>query len=110
MRFILAIAFAVLLAHTAFAFEGRASWYHEGQRVACGGARFNPDGLTAAHRSLPCGTKLRVTRGNRSVLVTVNDRGPAAWTRNVIDLSRGAGRQLGMLVVGVAHVHFEVVR
>lgn len=88
----------------------RASWYHEGSRTA-NGEKFNPDGLTAAHRSLPFGTLLRVThKGNgRSVIVRVNDRGPFIAGRD-IDLSRGAARQIGMLGEGVAQVSVEVIR
>lgn len=91
---------------------GRASWYHEGQRVACGGARFNPDGLTAASRSLPCGARARVTnRGNgRSVELTINDYGPAKWTGRVIDVSRGSARVLGMIEAGVVDVTVERLR
>ena len=87
-----------------------ASWYFEGSRTA-NGEKFNPDGLTAAHRSLPFGTILRVThRGNgRSVIVRVNDRGPFIAGRD-IDLSRGAARQIGMLGEGVAQVSVEVIR
>lgn len=90
--------------------EMRASWYHEGQRVACGGKRFHPDGLTAAHRSLPCGTRLKVSRGDRSVIVLINDRGPAKWTGRNLDLSRGAARRLGIIKAGVARVHMQIMR
>lgn len=88
--------------------DGRASWYHEGRRTATG-ERFNPDGLTAAHRSLPFGTMVRVTnRANgRSVVVRINDRGPARWTGRNIDVSRGAARALGMVRSGVAPVSIQ---
>lgn len=75
---------------------GTASWYHEGARTATG-ERYRPDGITAAHRSLPFGTKVRVQnrRTGRSVIVRINDRGPFIGGR-IIDLSRGAKRVLGM--------------
>lgn len=89
----------------------RASWYHEGRRTATG-ERFNPDGLTAAHLSLPFGTMVRVTnRSNgRSVVVRINDRGPARWTRRNIDVSRGAARALGMISRGVVLVSIHTIR
>jgi rare lipoprotein A len=92
--------------------EGRtgvASYYWQGQRVASGG-RFNPDGMTAAHRTLPFGTRVRVTHlGNgRSVTVRINDRGPFIAGR-IIDLSRGAARVIGMTAQGVARVMVEVL-
>jgi rare lipoprotein A len=88
----------------------RASWYHEG-RWNADGSRYHPDGVSAAHRSLPFGTRVRVTHtGNgRSVVVVVKDRGPARWTGKDIDLSRGAARSIGMIEQGVATVHLEVL-
>jgi rare lipoprotein A len=95
-------------------FEGReihgiASYYWQGQRVATG-ARFNPEGLTAAHRSLPFGTRVRVTHlGNgRSVNVVINDRGPFIAGR-IIDLARGAARVIGMTGQGLARVRVTVL-
>jgi rare lipoprotein A len=90
-------------------FSGMASYYWEGSRVATG-ARFNPDGLTAAHRTLPFGTQLRVTDlvSNKSVVVTVNDRGPFVAGR-VLDLSRGAARVLGMTERGVTRIKATVM-
>jgi rare lipoprotein A len=90
-------------------FTGTASYYWEGSRVATG-AHYNPDGLTAAHRTLPFGTHLRVTdlATNRSVVVTVNDRGPFVAGR-VLDLSRGAARELGMIDRGVARIRATVL-
>ncbi len=87
-----------------------ASYYWQGQRVASGG-RFNPNGMTAAHRTLPFGTKVRVThaRTGRSVIVTINDRGPFIRGR-VIDLSRGAASALGIIGSGVAAVRLAVLR
>jgi rare lipoprotein A len=84
----------------------KASFYHEGQLTA-NGEHFKPDGLTAAHRTLPFGTNLRVSYGSRSVVVRINDRGPAKWTGRCIDLSRGAARVLGFLNAGVVTVTFE---
>jgi rare lipoprotein A len=87
-----------------------ASFYHEGEWTATG-ERFRPDGMTAAHRSLPFGTRLRVTNlaTGRSVKVRINDRGPAAWTGRGLDLSRGAARVIGMIGAGVARVAIEVI-
>ncbi|MFH6781447.1 MULTISPECIES: septal ring lytic transglycosylase RlpA family protein [Methylobacterium] len=92
---------------TAQAQSGRASWYASGHRTASG-ERFNPNGLTAAHRSLPFGTRVRVTNeaNGRSVVVRINDRGPFAHGR-IIDLARGAGKAIGMN--GVARVAVAVV-
>ena len=84
-----------------------ASWYGGGERLArhtANGEVFRPGALTAAHRSLPFGTRLLVTYKGRSVVVRVNDRGPAAWTGRGIDLSRGAARAIGMSGVGVGVV------
>lgn len=78
-----------------------ASYYHEGQRTA-NGERFNPNGLTAAHRTLPFGTRLKVCR-NGCVVVRVNDRGPFIKGRD-IDLSLGAARAIGLTGVGVGRV------
>lgn len=83
------------------------SYYWQGTKTASG-ARFNPDGLTAAHRSLPFGTKLRVTYGGQSVIVTINDRGPFIKGR-CLDLSRGAARAIGLTGAGIGVVHFEKV-
>jgi rare lipoprotein A len=89
--------------------SGVASYYYSGTRVASG-ARFNPDGLTAAHRTLPFGTRVRVTHlGNgRSVNVTINDRGPFIGGR-IIDLSRGAANVIGMMGQGLARVSVTIL-
>jgi rare lipoprotein A len=89
--------------------QGVASYYWQGQRVATG-ARFNPEGLTAAHRSLPFGTRVRVTHlGNgRSVNVVINDRGPFIAGR-MIDLARGAAKVIGMTGQGLARVRVTVL-
>lgn len=89
--------------------SGIASYYWQGQQTASG-ARFNPDGLTAAHRTLPFGTRVRVTNlsNGRTVNVTINDRGPFIGGR-IIDLSRGAAGVIGMTGQGLARVRMEVV-
>jgi rare lipoprotein A len=81
-------------------FSGVASYYgsESGSRTASG-QRFNQYAMTAAHRSLPFGTRLRVTHGDRSVVVTINDRGPFVRGR-VLDLSTGAARAIGLNGVG----------
>lgn len=88
---------------------GMASYYWQGTQTASG-ARFNPSGMTAAHRTLPFGTRVLVTNRNngRSVTVTINDRGPFIKGR-VIDLSRGAAGVIGMTGSGVAPVSITVL-
>lgn len=90
-------------------YSGMASYYWQPQRVASGGW-FNPNAMTAAHKTLPFGTKVRVTNRNngRSVVVTINDRGPYIKGR-IIDLSRAAAQQVGMTGSGVAPVSVTVV-
>ncbi|HEX2842448.1 septal ring lytic transglycosylase RlpA family protein [Hyphomicrobium sp.] len=89
--------------------NGMASYYWQGQMTASG-ARFNPSGMTAAHRTLPFGTKVLVTNRNngRSVTVTINDRGPFIKGR-IIDLSSGAAGVIGMKGSGVAPVSITVL-
>lgn len=89
--------------------HGVASYYYSGHTTASG-ARYNPDGLSAAHRSLPFGTRVRIRHlGNgRSVDVRINDRGPFIGGR-VIDLSRGAARLIGMIGSGLAQVSVTVL-
>lgn len=83
---------------------GRASWYALHSKTASG-ERMNPSAMTAAHRSLPFGTKLKVTNKNngRSVIVRINDRGPFIKGR-VLDLSKGAASRLGFISSGHAAV------
>jgi rare lipoprotein A len=90
-------------------FSGMASFYgnESGSRTASG-QHFNQNALTCAHRSLPFGTKLRVTHGDRSVIVTVNDRGPFVRGR-VLDLSTAAARAVGIAGSGVGRVVAEVM-
>jgi len=90
--------------------EGTASYYgkaHHGKRTASG-ERFNQNALTAAHRTLPFGTRVRVTNldNGRSVVVRINDRGPFGRGR-IIDVSKAAAEQLNMLRSGTAPVRLE---
>ncbi len=84
--------------------QGRASFYRHGSRTA-NGERFDPSGMTAAHRTLAFGTRVRVLHpaSGRDVVVRINDRGPFTGGR-VIDLAEGAARQLGIIRSGVASV------
>jgi rare lipoprotein A len=91
---------------------GQASWYggkFHG-RTTANGERFDMNQLTAAHRSLPFGSRVRVTNPatNESVVVRINDRGPYAGNR-VIDLSRAAARKVRLIGPGVAPVKLEVL-
>ena len=88
---------------------GQASYYGYGAgSQTASGARFNPNAMTAAHRTLPFGTKVRVTnkRNGRTVIVTINDRGPFIRGR-IIDLSTAAAGVIGMRSSGVAPVLVE---
>ena len=92
---------------------GEASWYGPGffgNRTASGEV-FRPGTMTAAHRTLPFGTKVRVTNlwNGRSAVVRINDRGPFRAHR-VIDLAHGAAHHLGLAVSGIAQVRLEVLR
>ena len=90
-------------------FSGVASFYgNESGSKTASGQRFNQNAMTAAHRSLPFGTKLRVTHRGQSVVVTINDRGPFIKGR-VLDLSTGAARAIGLTSAGVGHVTAEVI-
>ena len=94
-------------AATGHTFAGVASFYgNESGRETASGQRFNENAMTCAHRSLPFGTKLKVSHGGRSVVVTVNDRGPFVHGR-VLDLSTAAARALG--IEGLGQVTAEVV-
>ena len=89
--------------------SGMASYYWQPQRVASGGW-FNPNAMTAAHKTLPFGTRVRVTnkRNGQSVVVTINDRGPYVAGR-VIDLSSAAAGAISMKGAGVAPVAIAVL-
>ena len=88
---------------------GKASYYWQPQRVASGGW-FNPQALTAAHKTLPFGTKVKVTnlKNNKSVVVTINDRGPYIKGR-IIDLSLAAAEIIDMKKAGVVPVSVIVL-
>jgi rare lipoprotein A len=88
---------------------GIASYYWQPQALASGG-RFNPNGMTAAHKTLPFGTRVRVKHlsNGRSVDVVINDRGPYVGGR-IIDLSKAAAGKIGMTGQGVARVSMTVV-
>jgi len=92
---------------------GEATWYGgrlAGHRTASG-ERFDPRQMTAAHRKLPLGTWVEVTRidTGRRVRVRINDRGPFGHEERVIDLSRAAAEMLDMRKIGVARVEIRVV-
>lgn len=92
--------------------EGAASYYgkrFQGRKTASG-ERFDMHQLTAAHKKLPFGTRVRVTnlQNNRSVVVTINDRGPHSKYR-IIDLSKAAAQRIGMLQAGVVKVKVEIL-
>jgi rare lipoprotein A len=91
-------------------FSGVASYYgNESGRRTASGRRFNENALTAAHRSLPFGTRLCVTHHGRSVIVTINDRGPFIRGR-VLDLSTAAARTIGLTAAGVGRITAEILR
>ena len=102
-----AATLTLALAAPAHAGSMVSSYYWQGKQTA-NGERYNPEGLTAAHKTLPFGTKLRVTYHGKSVVVRVNDRGPFIKGRQ-LDLSRGAARQLAMMSAGVATVQVQVI-
>ena len=90
--------------------SGVASWYgaeFAGRRTA-NGERFNPSEYTAAHRTLPFGSRVRVTRNGRSVVVRINDRGPFHGGR-VIDLSQAAAEDLGIRSAGEGRVELALL-
>lgn len=109
--FLAAIAVAVLSlpVEQASAQCGRASWYALTSKTASG-QRMNPNAMTAAHRSLPFGTRVRVDNlsNGRSVVVRINDRGPFVRGR-IIDVSRAAGSTLGMMGSGTARVRLTTL-
>jgi rare lipoprotein A (peptidoglycan hydrolase) len=94
--------------------RGKAVWYGgkwHGRRTASG-ERFNKHAMTAAHRTLPLGSRIRVTNldNQRSVILVVNDRGPYGRDRSrIIDVSEGAARRLGFHGRGWVHVKIEVL-
>jgi rare lipoprotein A len=109
----IALSALALIAATTPSFakqNGKGSWYSlPGNKTACG-ERMNPKAFTAAHRTLPCGTKIKVTnrKNGKSVVVRVNDRGPFIKGR-IVDVSKAAGVKIGMIGTGVATVNVTVV-
>lgn len=103
-------AFVALDNDRAEATTGLASWYGPGFEgsLTASGEVFDPNGFTAAHNTLPLGTQLLVSYGGRSVVVTVNDRGPYSGGRD-LDLSQGAAEYLGLTAAGVDWVDYTVV-
>ena len=93
--------------------EGEASWYGPGffGNLTANGEIYRPGTMTAAHRTLPFGTRVRVTNlwNGRSAVVRINDRGPYVGQR-VIDLGHGAAEELGMFHSGIAQVKLEVLQ
>lgn len=93
--------------------QGSASYYGDSfaGRPTASGSAYEPSGFTAAHRTLPFGTVLRVTRrdGGQTVYVTVTDRGPYGPRGRIVDLSRAAAERLSMLRAGVVKIKLEVV-
>ncbi|WP_245893121.1 septal ring lytic transglycosylase RlpA family protein [Devosia naphthalenivorans] len=98
-------------AHTTV-LSGVASWYGPGfhGRTTANGEKYNMNGMTAAHKSLKFGTKVRVTNENngKSVVVRINDRGPYVGSR-IIDLSKSAAQAIDMIGPGTAAVTVEVL-
>lgn len=97
----------------AYKAEGVASWYgpgFQGRRTASG-KRFNTNHMTAAHRTLPFGTRVLVTNlaNDETVELEINDRGPVKKTNRLIDLSKAAAKKLGFVSAGTAMVRVEVV-
>jgi rare lipoprotein A len=108
VSFAIALAcLGALAAGAAHAETGTAAYYSHGRRTASGEAT-SVTGFTAAHRTLPFGTQVRVTnlRNGRSVIVRINDRGPFGRGR-IIDVSRAAARELDMIGSGVVKVRID---
>lgn len=103
-----------IAAYPGAAQEGYASYYSDrlAGRSTASGEPYQPERLTAAHRTLPFGTLVRVQRRDRpgEVVVRINDRGPFAGAQRVIDLSRAAAERLGMIRAGVVAVRLVVER
>lgn len=106
------LAAAITLAATP-SYASLASCYGAGEKLnrhTSTGEVFSSRAMTAAHRTLPFGTRVRVSAGSRSVIVRINDRGPALWTGKIIDLTcHGSARALGMRGPGVMRVALRVL-
>jgi rare lipoprotein A len=107
------LAALFLIAAPSYATTMKASWYDcakpgecSKSKITASGQKFNPNALTAAHKTLPFGTRLRVTHKGRSVIVVINDRGPFIRGRH-LDLSRAAARKIGC--GGVCTVKVEIL-
>ncbi len=108
-----ALVALILIAAPSYASTMRSSWYDcakpgecSKNKITANGEKFNPNALTAAHKTLPFGTLLRVTHKGRSVVVRINDRGPFIKGRH-LDLSRAAARKIGC--AGVCTVKVEII-
>ena len=86
-------------------------WRMKGRKTA-NGEKYNPKDMTAAHRTLPFNTIVKVTNldNGKSCKVRINDRGPAKWTHRLIDLSKAAAEKLEYVKNGTAHVLVEVIK
>ena len=115
LKYKLALALAIVLfascTNIAYAKDKliKATWYQEGKKTA-NGEKFDPDGLTAASRTLPFGTILKLTNveTNDTAIVRINDRGPFVKGRD-LDVSRGAAKALGFFETGTAKLKIEIV-
>ena len=104
--------FSAVFAQKKIKQTGKASYYADKfhGRTTANGEKFNMHDITAAHKTLPFGTKVKVTnlKNNKSVVVRINDRGPYAKGR-IIDLSKAAAKKIDMIADGVANVRIEEV-
>jgi rare lipoprotein A len=93
--------------------HGKATYYADKYhgRTTASGAIYDKNGLTAAHRTLPFGTEVKVTNlaNGKSVVVTITDRGPFGKKERIIDLSRAAAEKIGMIQAGVVDVTVEIL-
>lgn len=111
--FALLLSFVVVSNSQAHAFKqcGKASWYAGPTNKTANGERLRHNANTAAHKSLPFGTKVRVTnrRNGKSLIVRINDRGPFIHGR-IIDLTKGGASRLGFINTGVTNVCITRIR
>jgi len=110
-KFLLSLPILIGLTTISYASQCvHASYYGKGfhGRKTANGEIFNKNGLTAAHKTLPFNTRLRVTHNGKSVIVRINDRGPFIKGRS-IDLSEGAAKQIGMYVKGVGKICYTLL-
>ena len=116
MRFLTLLCIAPLIGAcqtidtTVYKETAKASWYQHGTQTASG-QKFDPNGYTAAHKSLPFGTKLKLTNtiNGKVIFVTVNDRGPFIRGRE-IDVSKGGAKALGFIDSGTANLKMEIIK